>query len=140
MTTNTPSVKERNGTLVYNAKTADLWTVINTPAIEVQVSRAGKDTLFRTINWFSRRLTELREAFRKEGIEVTVSRKEDGSWVTIVRHDDIFIAGPVLVTPDDQAASSSGVPSGSNSRNRNKLEQTEATRIEIEQPKQEGNT
>ncbi len=121
-------------TLTYKLKTADLWKAINDPKIEVQVM-ADKKTLCKAINFFSRRLREFREEFWKEGLELTVTHKEKGSWVTIVRHDDVCPPGPVLIVPDDDSSSSSGSSSGQNPNNRNALERTEATDIETEQPK-----
>lgn len=127
-----PDAKTRS--LTYHARTADLWRDINDRKIEIQVM-ADKKTLRKAINFFSRRLSELRDEFRKEGLDVTITHKQDGSWVTIVRHDDVYHTGPVLVVPDDGLSSSSDSSSGHKSKASNALERTEATSIETEQLK-----
>jgi len=123
----------RADTLTVELRTADLWRAINHRQIEVQVTTAEKDTLYKALNFFSRRLTELKEQFRKEGLTLTLDHREDGSWVTIVRDNRVFQpAETVLVEPDDHASSASGEPSGSNPGNSKQLPKTEATKVEQE--------
>lgn len=133
LTPNSPCVTmdAKENTLVYRAKTNMLWAEINDHKIEVQVT-ADKKTLPKAINLFSRRVTELYEEYRKEGLDVTIGHKEDGSWVTIVRNDNLFHSGPVLVVPDDQPPSSSGKPSETNSISSKDLEKTDGTDIGID--------
>lgn len=102
---------EAKNRLTLELRTADLWYAVNSDKIAVQV-RADKATLFKATNYFSRRLDELEDQFRKMGIDLTVSRKEIGSWTTIVRRDDVFQPDPtILVKPDDTQSSASVAPS-----------------------------
>jgi hypothetical protein len=118
-------------TLTVEIRTADLWRAIDHKQTEVQVTTADKATLYKALNFFSRRLTELREQFRKEGLELTVDHRADGSWVRIVRHDAVFQPHEdVVVTPDDKGSSSSAGSSGGNSANPNKLDDHDGTRFE----------
>jgi hypothetical protein len=121
-------------TLVADLRTADLWRAINSADIEIQV-QADKATLFNAINFFSRRLGELEEQFRKVGLDVVVSHRELGSWVTITRRDQVFLPDQfILVTAaDGNQPSASGTPSGLNTNAGKSLDVTDDNRIEVEE-------
>jgi hypothetical protein len=121
---------EKSKTLTYEAMTADLWRAINDYAIEQQV-RADKATLFRAINFFSRRLSELKDAFSRRGLDVTISHKADGSWVAIGRRDETFCPEPVVLA-DGRQSSASATPSAGKSNNGTNLDDHDGTRIAIE--------
>jgi hypothetical protein len=122
----------RSLTLVL--RTADLWTVVNDRAIEAQVG-ADKGTLYKALNYFSRRLDELEYQFRKVGLEVTVAHKETGSWTTLVRRDEVFLPDPtVLVRADDRTPSASGAPSGGNLLPAKGVQPTEDNQIAVDPP------
>ncbi len=127
----------RNGEqhfLTAELRTADLWRAVNSRDIEIQV-RADKKTLFNAINFFSRRLGELDEQFRKVGLEVHTFHRDSGSWVTITRHDQVFLPdNAILVTTDDNPSSASGPSSGSKLNDAKALERTDDNHIETESP------
>ncbi len=122
-------------TLVAELRTSDLWRAVNSPEIAVQV-QADKKTLFNAINFFSRRLAELADQFRKVGLEVVLSHRDSGSWVKITRQDQVFQPDQsILVTADGAGSSSSGPSSGTNINANKTLEQTDDNRIQVEAPK-----
>lgn len=120
--------------LVAELRTADLWRAINSPQIECQVP-ADKATLLTAINFFSRRLGELEEQFHNVGLNVVVSHKDSGSWVTITRRDDFFLPDQtVLVCPDGKTSSASVPSSDGKSSHAKALESNDDNRIEVEAP------
>ncbi len=126
----TITVDRKAGTLTATLRTADLWRVADSQGITAHVT-ADKATLYRAVNFFSRRLAELELQFESVGLSVAVSHRDSGSWVTIVRRDAAFFPdATVLVATDGRGASASARPSAPKPRETKAVEPTDDNAVE----------
>jgi hypothetical protein len=116
-------------TLTAILRTADLWKAVESDAIAAHV-HASRATLYKAVNFFSRRLAELEVQFASVGLSVTVSHRDTGSWVTIVRKNAAFLPdATVLVRADDGRPSASAAPSAVKPQGNKAVEATDDNAI-----------